>query len=189
MNRQISLAALALTCVTSLAAQNAARPAQTEAPTVVTGHISINGAPFDNAEVFFWPIGDLSEPPHQFRRVRTNPSGDFRAGLDGPGRFVVLVSPAGRSPVGAPRTVTEFGPGPSQFNLNIDGGTIAVRLVDWDGSPATIHFERKDGSLSRSNETIRSGSENPYVLRGVAFGTYSVSVGSSAASTDVRGLP
>jgi hypothetical protein len=176
---------LSLLAAGLLFAQSGGPPPQSEPPTVVSGHISLNGAPFAGAEIEFRPIQDMSEPPRRNRRVLTNPNGDYRVALDGSGRFVVSVAAAGRSRVGASRTVVEFEPGARQYSPNIIAGTITVRLVDWDGSPATLSLERTD-AMARGTEVLHSGADNPYVIRGAAFGDYTLTAHASSAATEVR---
>ncbi|HKW03565.1 MAG TPA: hypothetical protein VJN96_27310 [Vicinamibacterales bacterium] len=185
MSKQASLIALALAATSTVAAQNATARVQNDAATVLSGHISLNGAPFDNAEVEFQPLQDMSEPPRKIRRVLTNPNGDYRIALDGSGRFVVSIAAAGRSRVTATRTVVEFEPGAREFSPNITAGTITLRLIDWDGSPATLSLERTDPT-AWGNEVLQRASDNPYVLRGAAFGEYTVTAHASFAATEMR---
>jgi hypothetical protein len=145
---------------------------------VVSGQVLLNNDPFGDGAIRFASVAS----PTIVKTVKTNAAGQYLVTLDRAGAYVVgLADDQGQAIAGQQRTST-FESGYNEFTWRIAGGTlrIYVRGVRYVAPVSLTVHAQKHGevlpglNLSGMSRSFGSDTPQPFVLRGIGFGSYSV---------------
>ena len=140
----------------------------------VSGQIRLNDQPFAGVTVQFRRGDDFQGDPHE---AQTDESGSYSLSVGQPGAYVMTLR-SGDALVAGPLKRPTLVAGENTVDWALSGGTIVIRLPNWDRRTTTyltLGFRRSSGAdlaISRRVWTIGSETEYPIRVRGVPFATY-----------------
>ena len=140
----------------------------------VSGLITLNDQPFAGVTVQFRRGNDTEGEPHE---AQTDGDGRYSLSVGQAGAYVMTLR-SGDALVAGPLRRPTLLPGDNTVDWALSGGTIVIRLPNWDRRTTTyltLGFRRSSGAdlaISRRVWTIGSETEYPIRVRGVPFATY-----------------
>lgn len=145
-------------------------------PVTLSGTILLNGRPYPRPDLLV-RFQRAEDPPDGGVHASVLPAGGYSVRLPAPGRYSASLAVRELPLIGIKRDIVVTA-GQNFSDWSIDGGTLKVRVEQWDhSSPVQITFQPLDPKATRVGHApfiLEPADDAAFELPGIQFGSYSL---------------